>query len=333
MNSYLGKSMKQELLNYLSKYYLGYRDKVTFDSDITFGVEVEVLTKHLYYPAQYCDNIVDLRNRVMKKDMDYIVAYEDYDDMVVGGELISPILINLEDCWQNLKSTVEEFIKYTGDAQITYHTAGHIHLGHDILKEGDLVKLVKLYAAFEPIIFRFAAGEFLNIRAGATSYAKPIAKKVKDFTGSDEDMISKLCFDGNVGTLMIPFKYNGLNLSNLISGNDTLEFRVPNGTLSLPIWQNNVNFFAHLLMAVNNYDEELIDYYLSNLSFPFNDRAIVREYNKVLDFDRALELADIVFTDELDKLYFLRQYLKDGKIAPEEIINGYQLEKSAPFVR
>lgn len=333
MTSDFSKSTKQELINYLLDFYLEYRDKVTFSPEITFGVEVEVLTKRLLSPATVCDYMVSAYSK-NKKPSDYVIASENYDDRVIGGELISPILTNTEKDWQFLKQAINDFVLYTGDATITFHTAGHIHLGHNTLKAGDLVKLVKLYAAFEPIIFRFSAGEFLNVRAGATSYAKPIAKKVKNFTGtSDEEIISRLCLDGNIGTSTIPFKYNGLNLSNLVCGNDTLEFRTPNGTLSLPIWQNNVNFFAHLLMAVDNYDEELIDYYLSNLSLPFSDREVVKEYNEVFDFDKALELADIVFTDELDKLYFLRQYLKDGSLAKEEIISGYQLEKSLPFVR
>jgi hypothetical protein len=29
--------------------------------------------------------------------------------------------------------------------------------------------------------------------------------------------------------------------------------------------------------------------------------------------NEAIELADIIFDNEIDKLYFLRQYIKDGK--------------------
>ena len=36
----------------------------------------------------------------------------------------------------------------------------------------------------------------------------------------------------------------------------------------------------------------------------------IYDYN-ILDIDGALELVDLVFDNNLDKLYFLRQYLKD----------------------
>lgn len=323
----------QELINYLLNYDLEYRDKVTFSEEITFGTEMEVVTRNLFKPVRFCDYMVDFRMRNRKNPSDYVIAIENYDDAVTGGELISPILTNTEGNWEYLQHAIADFIQYTGDAQITYHTSGHVHLGHDLLKEGDLVKLVKLYAAYEPIIFRFAAGEFLNVRAGATSYARPIAQLVQNSSFvSDEEVIETLCYiDG--WPKNFPFKYNGLNLSNLISGNDTLEFRVPNGTLKPVIWQNNVNFFAHLIMALDNFDEELIDYYIKNLSLPRGDRAIIKQYNQIWDFEKALELANTVFEDEKDKLYFLRQYIKDGNMASSEIVEGYQLEKSKTFVR
>ena len=44
-----------------------------------------------------------------------------------------------------------------------------------------------------------------------------------------------------------------------------------------------------------------------------NDRF---DYNKIY-LDSALELSDIIFDNNLDKLYFLRQYVKNNEVSNE----------------
>jgi len=338
MLSTLNKKEKEDLLYELSNFYLEYRDKLNFKEDITFGIEVEVLTNKLTEPLNHSQNMVHFLDAHGIHDK-FIISKEEYDEMVRGGELISPVLTNTKENWEFLKNTIDVFKKYS-EAEISYHTSGHIHIGSNVLKKGKLVKAVKLYAAFEDIIYRFAAGEYINIRPGVSSYAIPIAHQIKENNPrTDEEVINLLSHKNptivkRMGyNLIHVFRYNGLNFSNLVTNtNDTIEFRVPNGSLNPIIWQNNINFIVKLLKSVDIHDEDIINYYMDkiDISNVLTKNSIVKNYNQILDIEKALILADIIFDNTLDKLYFIRGYIKDGEVIKDtkEI-----LKKSKTFTK
>lgn len=109
---------------------------------------------------------------------------------------------------------------------------------------------------------------------------------------------------------------------------DHMEIRCFNGTLDPRIVQNNINLMGNILRCVHEgkIDEEYIEveykkYIQHKYSFDhptavLYDRDEIKEYNDVLrsfndvDWDKALKLADMIFDTELDKLLFLKQYLK-----------------------
>ena len=43
----------------------------------------------------------------------------------------------------------------------------------------------------------------------------------------------------------------------------------------------------------------------------------LRAYNETINLKQALEFCDLIFTNNLDKVYFLKQYLKSFKIRTE----------------
>lgn len=53
---------------------------------------------------------------------------------------------------------------------------------------------------------------------------------------------------------------------------------------------------------------EKINYYIDMVKTD----DLINEYSKV-NFSNALELADMIFEKNIDKLTFLKQYIKDGK--------------------
>jgi hypothetical protein len=91
--------------------------------------------------------------------------------------------------------------------------------------------------------------------------------------------------------------------------NNTVEVRCPNGTLENAIWQNNINFFVKLLAYVNSdkFDEDLINKKFEKLKNAFT----IYDYY-LLDIPTAVELSDMLFDNNLDKLNFMSQYWKDG---------------------
>ncbi len=93
---------------------------------------------------------------------------------------------------------------------------------------------------------------------------------------------------------------------------NTIEFRSPNGTLDNIIWQNNVNFFFKLLIYARsiNYNDDLIEKrHLTNLD-KYNE---LKWYDEIF-LGHALELCDMIFTNNLDKICFLKQYLKSFEV-------------------
>lgn len=115
-------------------------------------------------------------------------------------------------------------------------------------------------------------------------------------------------------------KYQAVNFCNVKKDmydyfhiENTIEFRCPNGTLNPIIWQNNVNFFIKLLTYCKGsyFDNEIIDKrHEINLDI-YNNLEL---YNEIY-LNQALELCDLIFTNNTDKVYFLKQYLKSFKIS------------------
>ena len=172
---------------------------------------------------------------------------------------------------------------------------------------------------YEPIIYRFSYGEYQTGRSAIVKYARsmrpffePILKGDKNFNN-----IKELA---NYFEIRVT-RYYGINFSNIRNDKKTIEFRCPNSSLNHIIWQNNANFFGNFLNCIKDteIDEEYLNYKLQNNNSNVND------YNNI-NIEDAIKLSNIVFKDEIDKLYFLRQYIKDGK-------NNNQFVKSEKFTK
>ena len=102
--------------------------------------------------------------------------------------------------------------------------------------------------------------------------------------------------------------FKNVNWNNLDFNLDrnTIEFRCPNGTIEETIWQNNINTVLHL-MRLKEVDEEFLDYKLRKKTNGF-----LTEKNQ--KFRESLELVDILFSNNLDKINFLHQFSKDDCI-------------------
>ncbi|HIS17473.1 MAG TPA: amidoligase family protein [Candidatus Coprovivens excrementavium] len=125
---------------------------------------------------------------------------------------------------------------------------------------------------------------------------------------------------------------------------DHFEVRCFNGTLQPEIVQNNINLITHIMIAVieGRIDEEYVlaeyeKYKKKRYNFDvfcaiLHDTAKIDQYNRLLDgynkvkIDKALKLADMIFSNELDKIYFLKQYLKLFDV-DNEIVCGIAKKK------
>lgn len=302
-----------DLVNTIEKFYLTYRELLNIPLNVTFGVEIEV------------ENLPSSeREGIISDDW-----YFDYDATVSsGGEFVSPIMYNEKRYWQQLK---EVCINLKNKNVDTLHNAGgHIHIGTPILGN-NLDKwrgFLKTYMVYENVFFRFAYGDKLVYRDKIETYAKPIASLLYNSLEeiNEASDLDELLFDLTdtrrqaVNFLNVDFSAPNVNLEK-----NTIEFRAYNGTIEEVIWQNNINCCIHMLLSSYNklYDEDYLNYKIEHNNKNFNNLYIYNEIN----LKDALEFVDIVFNNNLDKVYFLRQYVKDGNVSNNSLV------KSREFTR
>ena len=304
----------QDLIILLDDYYLYLRNKLGFTKDITFGVEIEFENAN--------------RKKIDKKLMEIFSDdkwFTKYDSSLrKGAEINSPILRDKESDWQNL-NMVCELVK--PHAIIGNNSGGHIHIGSQIL--GDDIdawlNFIKLWSVYENVIFRFTYGNFLGARPKIFHYATPIAKNLwKDYTTLrkwqkyDESLQASLTIEDIIDAVADK-RNQAINFGNVdydecdsFEENNTIEFRCPNGSLESPIWQNNINLFVNLLCYAKSstFDDDILN---KRHAIIKNNYDLFEFYNEIF-LDQALELSDMIFKSNLDKVAFLKQYLKSFQV-------------------
>lgn len=137
------------------------------------------------------------------------------------------------------------------------------------------------------------------------------------------------------------FDFNKLQYgidSDIPTVSDHFEVRCFNGTLKPEITQNNINLMTKIVVAVveDKIDKEYVlseyakykkkRYNFDRFCCLLDEEKEVPQYNRLLDgfnkikMEKALKLADMIFDNELDKCYFLKQYLKLFSVSKEEIV-------------
>lgn len=328
-----------EFLYLLKNYKLSMRDTINLNKNNTFGLEIEfenintsykkilnnfrnlILNPSVFLNDDNLKKIKEYRKRP-KSVRELIESNGEYSKITPqevfywsvgkdnslsnGAEITSPILVDDKKHWKDLKQ-VCDFIKQYGE--ISEHSAGHIHFGTQILgkNKSAWVNFIKLWAVYENVIYRFAFNEYLNKNPGIR-YCKKMSNFLNEIyksLSSDYDIDIILRFLKEDRSHSINFQNVVLTDSAIPFG--TVEIRSINGTLDPVIWQNNVNFFSKLLAYCNsgNFDMDIV----------------LKREKKLFDFqnyhqlfiEQAIELSDMIFDNNLDKIYFLRQYIKDGE--------------------
>lgn len=308
-----GKEL-QDLIFYLDTYYLELRESLNLDKSVTFGIEIEYENANKEKITKELSNI---------KTVDWITKAD--GSLKNGGEINSPVLNDIPNSWNDLKKICLAIKK---NAIIGPHSGGHIHIGTQVL--GDKIEswlnFIKLWSVYENIIFRFSYGEYLTARPSILKYAFPVSKyfwcDYKSLMEEKEievrDIIKRISYERHQAVNL----YNAYDASN-INLNNTIEFRCPNGTLNPIIWQNNINFFVKLLLSSKNneIDNDIINYRknkLQNIKYNL--------YNEIY-LSEALEFCDMIFSNNLDKLYFLRQYLKSYENSDLDLVKAKKFTK------
>ena len=130
---------------------------------------------------------------------------------------------------------------------------GHIHIGASYLTtKKSYANLILLYANAERILYLISnvPGE-LPRKESIGHYAIPLSKKIQQYTDSkNADLANEENFKDFINKLksIQKTRYYGLNFQSVNeSYKDTIEFRLPNGTLNPQTWIENINLFGGLV--------------------------------------------------------------------------------------
>lgn len=295
----------QDLIILIDEYYLQLRDQLGFDESITFGLELEF--------ENAMKDRIDRQLRKVFPDDEWITVHD--ASLRKGAEINSPILRDTKANWENLNK-VCSIVKPL--ASIDTKSGGHIHVGTQVLgsNKDSWLNFIKMWSVYENIIFRFVYGDFLTARPSMQKYAEPMAK---DFWRDYVELSAKHASLEAVVREISHKRYQAVNFNNVrlsscdnFRTNNTIEFRCPNGSLNAAIWQNNVNLFVRMLCYSNDasFNDDLVE---KRHRFNLDKFAELKFYDEIY-LEQALELCDMLFPSNLDKVYFLRQYLKSFQI-------------------
>lgn len=290
----------QELILYILKEELKYRENIGIQEDATFGIEIE-----------YEGLLKNIINRYIRKNYPKWNVKSD-ESLIVGSEITSPIMNDEIKYWKQLKEICEYLKKK--HAITNDNAAGHIHIGAHILGK-DIEKwrkLIKVYAIYEDILFRFLYGDKISARREILVYSRPISDQIVNRL----EKINELEDIKQIKNVLPPYsKSQAVNFMNIntmyidsVFEKNTIEFRSPNGTINEIVWQNNINTLIKLIINSKDIDEDLLNYKIKKHA----SEEKIYTYNEVY-IKKALEFIDLIFDDDLDKIYFLKQYIKDFK--------------------
>jgi len=289
----------RDLLLYVQSRLLEYRDLLGLPANVTFGLELE----YENFSKHEVDTFIKDNFKNWKSASESTVS--------AGGEIKSPVLYDNVKSLEDLK-LICNFLR-ENNAKAFRRAGGHIHVGCHVL--GDdwdaWLCFFTLYAAYEHILFRFFYGDKINPRDTIETYAFPIGKllsqQILRSKGQKESKVASIIDCFNSKNRALNFRNVNLERINEVLNKNTIEFRAPNGTVYEIIEQNNVNVCTKMLVTAKKKVVD-IDYLNYKLKHPINYGG--SEYREICLKD-ALEFVDLVFDNNLDKVYFLRQYLKD----------------------
>ena len=158
----------------------------------------------------------------------------------------------------------------------------------------------------------FSHANFDNIENSLDNYG--LLKNWKTTTDSSlNEGMEKSSLDNIIHTLLTSVdRYSAVEFQNVnkkhldkYKKHNTIEFRAANGTIDPVIWQNNLNMLMNVLMysKSSKYNLDIIENRRINTEYKY-------ELYDEIYLEQALEFCDLVFNNNYDKVYFLKQYLK-----------------------
>ena len=272
------------LNNQLINSPMEFRSKLTLPHKANFGLELELDKVDL----------LEVRELVGRNiGGDFSVKNDKSLTTGMNAEINTPVLRNSKATWELLKRMGELLKKINASYD---RCSFQVNFDGSLLPSvEDRVKFLKIYAMYEDIVYRFSKGEDSTYRDSLEEYASPIILTLKGVLSINNDAVVEMF--SNQKRYGICFKSRDCDL---------IEFRTPNMTDNVCLWQNYVTFFYYLLNLVHSGKINMreVDEYISNYSRIY----ILENYEKEKE-EKALQLSKKLFCNSTDRINFMHQYL------------------------
>lgn len=175
-----------------------------------------------------------------------------------GVEISSPIFKGSDDNNNkkigNVCKILQDINNYTNES-----CGGHIHIGADYLKTTQGWKnLLELWSNTEEILYIISNDKGNIPRKNIITYAVPISLRIKKSLKKEKIKLNEI---KDVQSLKKEIKrimnenyrgierYRGINFNNItnIEEKNTIEIRMPNGTINQDVWIQNINLFGGIV--------------------------------------------------------------------------------------
>ena len=261
-----------------------FRSKLTLPYKANFGLELE-LDKV---------NLLEVRELVGRNiGGDFSVKNDKSLTTGMNAEINTPVLRNSKATWELLKRMGELLKKINASYDCC---SFQVNFDGSLLPSvEDRVKFLKIYAMYEDIVYHFSKGEDLSYRDSLEEYASPIILTLKGVLSINNAAVVEMF--SNQKRYGICFKSRDCDL---------IEFRTPNMTDNVCLWQNYVTFFYYLLNLVHSGKINMreVDEYINSYSRIY----ILENYEKEKE-EKALQLSKKLFCNSTDRINFMHQYL------------------------
>ena len=230
-----------------------------------------------------------------------------------GVEITTPVLTNKKEEAEDLYcicNTLQKIGQATSE-----RCGGHIHIGADYLKTKQAyVNLIELWANNEDIMYLLSNSRGEMCGEGAVEYATPISRRIleaiKEDKFADFDSLSKDEFIERIKKVQQEKKdkelrRTGINFLRVNDEINTIEFRLPNGTIDANTWIENANLFGNIIAI----SQRLSDIQSKNVSERTDEENATLEKYAILKTkdtnqqDRLRILLDLCIPDELRQVY------------------------------
>ena len=290
-----------------------YTKWIDLPEDMTIGVEIESSGR----AGNVLEAIIDKINPGWIAESDA--------SLTNGKELVSPILTgNTKDSTKQIRKSCE--ILRMLNHENKDECGGHIHIGEKYFTNLESWKnLLEIWGDTEKILYAISNEEGQKPREAIIQYAVPISK---DFEKAIQNKGVELKDEDDIKAFIKQIQKHrqaSINFQNIGKEiKDTIEFRIPNGTINPDVWVDNINLFGGLIKACEDLakiqlkEEELTEEeqdYLENLE-------IIKD-EKSDEYEKMIALLNITIHDkEKQKTYIKRYEINNNLITNDQNLSG-----------